>query len=243
MCIRDRCSTSRPPPPPLGSCRRLLIISRTVHCLLSPLPTFPSRSSYLLARVISSSPPRLYSILCRSFRPPVHPQCPSRGATRSVPGLVFGRLDADTTVLIGEEKVTMKIVDHKFAQDFDLKPVDLQTVSLNDLHILPCLSQAAMGGGKPPHRARYHFVSYLADRFRMCFPAWRVGDKEKEEHIRSIVSICQSQEWVDYRYEKTEEQVRSIVMTGYSHATCSTLYMEGFCMGKCKYYDGTGVDA
>jgi hypothetical protein len=146
-------------------------------------------------------------------------------------------------IALGEEKVTMKIVENKFAQDFDLKPVDLPTVSLNDIHILPCLSQAAMGGGNPPHRARYHFVSYLADRFRMFFPAWRVGDKEKEEHIRSIVSICQSQEWVDYRYEKTEEQVRSIVMTGYSHATCSTLYMEGFCMGKCKYYDGTGVDA
>ena len=99
-----------------------------------------------------------------------------------------------------------------------------------------------MGGGNPPHRARYHFASYLADRFRMFFPAWRVGNEEKEEHIRNIVSICEQQEWVDYRYEKTEEQVRSIVMTGYSHATCSTLYTEGFCMGKCKYYDGTGVN-
>ena len=62
------------------------------------------RSSYLLEYYR----PRLPGcILCRSFHPPVHPQCPSRGATRSVPGLVFGRLDADTTGLIGEEKVTL----------------------------------------------------------------------------------------------------------------------------------------
>jgi len=143
---------------------------------------------------------------------------------------------------LGENKLLMKIVENKFSENFDLKPVELPTVALNDIHILPCLSQAAMGGGNPPHRARYHFASYLADRFRMFFPAWRVPNEEKEKHVQNIVSICEQQEWVDYRYEKTEEQVRSIVMTGYSHATCSTLYTEGFCMGKCKYYDGTGVN-
>jgi len=142
----------------------------------------------------------------------------------------------------GEIKLTMKIIENKFSQNFNLKSVELPTVSLNDIHILPCLSQAAMGGGNPTHRARYHFASYLADRFRMFFPAWRVPNEEKEKHILSIVSICEQQEWVDYSYAKTEEQVRSIVMTGYSHATCATLYNEGFCMGKCKYYDKTGVE-
>lgn len=40
----------------------------------------------------------------------------------------------------------MNLIENKFAQNFDLKPVDLPTVSLNDIHVLPCLSQAAMGG-------------------------------------------------------------------------------------------------
>ena len=67
-----------------------------------------------------------------------------------------------------------------------------------------------------------------------------MSDEEKESHIKSIVEICKSQQWVDYSYDRTEEQVRSIVMTGYSHATCATLITEGFCVGKCKYFDNTG---
>lgn len=141
---------------------------------------------------------------------------------------------------LGQNKLTMKIIVNKIAQQHNGKAVDLPTVLFDDVHILPCLSQAAMGGGNPIHRARYHFVSYLADRFRMFFPAWKVADDEKEKHIVDIVSICEQQQWVDFNREITEGQVRSIVMTGYSHATCGTLYSEGFCVGKCKYYDKTG---
>ncbi len=143
-------------------------------------------------------------------------------------------------IALGENKTKMKVIENKFSQNYNLQPVDLPTVAFDDIHILPCLSQAAMGGGNPPHRARYHFASYLADRLRFFFPAWRVSDEEKESHIKSIVEICKSQQWVDYSYDRTEEQVRSIVMTGYSHATCTTLITEGFCVGKCKYFDNTG---
>ena len=143
-------------------------------------------------------------------------------------------------IALGENKTKMKVIENKFSENYNLQPVELPTVAFDDIHILPCLSQAAMGGGNPPHRARYHFASYLADRLRFFFPAWRVSDEEKESHIKSIVEICKSQQWVDYSYDRTEEQVRSIVMTGYSHATCATLITEGFCVGKCKYFDNTG---
>lgn len=145
-------------------------------------------------------------------------------------------------IQLGNVNLELKITKNAFSENAqNLEPVDLPTVSFENIHILPCLSQAAMGGGNPPHRARFHFASYLADRLRFFFPAWRVSNEEKEKHIKSIVDICKQQNWVDYSFDRTEEQVRSIVMTGYSHATCGTLMSEGFCMGKCKYFDGTEV--
>ena len=106
-------------------------------------------------------------------------------------------------IALGENKTKMKVIENKFSQNYNLQPVELPTVAFDDIHILPCLSQAAMGGGNPPHRARYHFASYLADRLRFFFPAWRVSDEEKESHIKSIVEICKSQQWVDYSYDRT----------------------------------------
>ncbi len=141
---------------------------------------------------------------------------------------------------LGNIPVKLKIIESRIMTMGHIKTVDIPIVSLDDLHMLPCLSQAAMGGGNPTHRARFHLASYLADRLRMFFPAWRIANEEKEKHVGMISRIISGQGWVDYRQEKTEEQVRSIVMAGYPHATCATLYQEGFCVGKCKYYDGTG---
>tara|TARA_R110002012_G_scaffold321217_1_gene548201 strand:+ start:1166 stop:2269 length:1104 start_codon:yes stop_codon:yes gene_type:complete len=143
-------------------------------------------------------------------------------------------------VKLGNTPITLTVVKSSFANMTHINTVDIPTVSLDDIHMLPCLSQAAMGGGNPTHRARFHLASYLADRLRMFFPAWRVAEKEKEEHVGMISRIISGQGWVDYNKDKTEEQVRSIVMAGYPHATCSTLFQEGFCVGKCIYYDGTG---
>tara|TARA_R110001583_G_scaffold19862_3_gene77113 strand:- start:2732 stop:3823 length:1092 start_codon:yes stop_codon:yes gene_type:complete len=142
---------------------------------------------------------------------------------------------------LGNIPITLDVIKSTIVSMSSVPTVDIPTVSLDDIHILPCLSQAAMSGGNPTHRARFHLASYLADRFRMFFPAWRVADIEKEEHAGMISNIISGQGWVDYNKDKTEEQVNSIVMGGYPHATCATLYQEGFCIGKCKYYDGTGT--
>jgi hypothetical protein len=145
-------------------------------------------------------------------------------------------------IALGEEPLEFEVVKNKFMDVSNIKPVYVPPVSFDNIHILPCLAQAALGEGNPIHRARYHLASYLADRLRMFFPAWRITDEEKKKHVKQISAFCASQGWVDYKKEKTIEQVQSIVMKGYPHATCATLYEEGFCVGKCQYYDGSMGD-
>lgn len=141
---------------------------------------------------------------------------------------------------LGGEALHFEISESSIVTMGDVQPIDVPTISYADIHILPCLSQAAMGEGNPPDRSRYHFVAYLADRYRMFFPAWKVTDESKEEHIKIISDICSQQGWADYKKEVTEKRVRHIIQSGHTHATCATLYSEGLCVGKCRYYDGTG---
>lgn len=141
---------------------------------------------------------------------------------------------------LGNTPLVFEVKESFMSQMMNLEPVSLPTVALDTIHVLPCLAQAAMGEGNPTHRERYHFATYLADRLRMFYPHWRIDETEKEDHIRTICAFISHQGWADYDPEKTEEQVRSIVSTGYSSATCATLYQEGYCVGKCMYYDGTG---
>jgi hypothetical protein len=143
-------------------------------------------------------------------------------------------------ISMGGEPLEFKIVENQLMTMNDIKPVDLPTISYDDIHILPCLAQAAMGGGNPTDRARYHFVSYLADRFRMFFPAWKVKEEDRMKHVEPIVSICSQQNWVDFDRDYTTMRVSHIVKAGHTHATCASLYNEGLCVGKCNYYDGTG---
>jgi len=84
-------------------------------------------------------------------------------------------------------------------------------------------------------------VSFLADRFRMFFPAWKVTEEERLTHVPSIVDICSQQNWVDFDRDYTAMRVTHIVKAGHTHASCTTLYQEGLCVGKCNYHDGTGV--
>ena len=143
-------------------------------------------------------------------------------------------------ILHGNKPLELDVNERKIMSMGDIKQVDVPTVSLKDIHILPCIAHAAMGEGNPPHRARVHFASYLADRLRFFFPHYTISKEEKEKHIQQIAVICAEQGWVDYNPIKTKQQVRSIVERGYNHANCATLYAEGFCLGKCKYYDETG---
>lgn len=147
-------------------------------------------------------------------------------------------------VVHGEKPLTLKLPEKRsnaFKRD-RRKVSDLPTVSLGKIIILPCIAQAALGEGNPIHRARYHLASYLADRLRWFLPVESVPEEELKMHVEQIVRICSEQGWVDWDEDITRGQVESIVFKGYSHATCNTLMQEGVCVGKCRFYDGTGED-
>tara|TARA_R110002020_G_scaffold168349_1_gene357059 strand:- start:5744 stop:6823 length:1080 start_codon:yes stop_codon:yes gene_type:complete len=117
---------------------------------------------------------------------------------------------------------------------------DLPTVSLGKLVVLPCIAHSALGEGNPTHRSRYHLASYLADRLRWFFPIDNIPQDELPKHVEQIVQICSEQGWADWNEDITTQQVESIVFKGYPHARCDTLIQEGLCVGKCRFYDGTG---
>ena len=143
---------------------------------------------------------------------------------------------------LGSVPLTLKLPKKRnpFTDTKKERTTDLPTISLNNMVVLPCLAQAALGEGNPIHRARYHLASYLADRLRWFFHVETLTEIEKTSHVNDIVQICSEQGWVDYNESVTKTQVESIVFKGYSHATCNTLMQEGLCIGKCMYYDGTG---
>ena len=106
--------------------------------------------------------------------------------------------------------------------------IDLPELSTNDMLILPCLAQAAMGEGNPTHKARVHLASYLASRMRWFFPPDSITDDEKSGHVEQIVNIILKQNWSDFDEDITTRQVISIVYgsgnnRGYLPATCRTL--------------------
>ena len=145
----------------------------------------------------------------------------------------------------GEEEIKLTI--RKKSKQFkkrDYTDIDLPELSTDNMLILPCLAQAAMGEGNPTHKARVHLASYLASRLRWFFPPDTVEDKEKKEHAQKIVKIISEQNWIDFEEDVTTKQVHSIMFGsgtngGYLPATCRTLIHDGLCTGRCRYYDGT----
>lgn len=120
----------------------------------------------------------------------------------------------------------------------------LPDVTLDDIIVLPCLAQAALGAGNPTHKARFHLASYLAARLRWFYPSKSVETEVKLEHVERIANIISEQGWVDYDSDITRHQVETIVLggeskQGYCAATCATLEYDGLCIGRCRYYDGS----
>ena len=145
----------------------------------------------------------------------------------------------------GDEKVKLKVKKKNLSfKKKEHKDIDLPELSTNDMLILPCLAQAAMGEGNPTHKARVHLTSYLASRMRWFFPPDSITDDEKSDHVEQIVNIISRQNWSDFDEDITTRQVISIVYgsgsnKGYLPATCRTLIQDGICTGVCRYYDGT----
>ena len=121
------------------------------------------------------------------------------------------------------------------------KPIDLPTISMDGVIILPCLNQSACRvGSNPSHDERVQLVKYLSKRLRNFIPVERIDRSKIEEHTETIVNFIKSLEWADFKEETTRYQVSTIVGTEYPQ-TCSMLYKKGMCLGKCRYWDKTGA--
>ncbi len=121
------------------------------------------------------------------------------------------------------------------------KPIDLPTVSMDGVIILPCLNSAACRiGSNPSHDARVQLVKYLSKRLRNFIPVEKISAKQIEEHKEIIVNYISSLQWADFNEDTTRYQIGTIIGTEYPQ-TCEMLYKKGMCLGKCKYWDKTGV--
>jgi len=120
-------------------------------------------------------------------------------------------------------------------------PLDLPTLKMDGVIILPCLNQAACQvGGNPSHDARVQLAKYLAKRLRHFLPLDKFSPDVLEGHTEKIVSFIKSLQWADFDEGVTRYQVRTIVGKDYPQ-TCKMLWSKGLCMGKCRYWDKTGA--
>ncbi|MEK9694235.1 MAG: hypothetical protein VW270_00645 [Candidatus Poseidoniales archaeon] len=125
--------------------------------------------------------------------------------------------------------------------DANSKPIDLPTISMEGVTILPCLNAAACRvGSNPSHDERVQLVKYLSKRLRNFIPVERVSHNKIEKDTETIVNFIKTLEWADFDENTTRYQVGTIVGTEYPQ-TCSMLFAKGMCLGKCKYWDKTGA--
>ena len=68
----------------------------------------------------------------------------------------------------------------------------------------------------------------------------RVSLEDIKKHTETIIDYIRSLQWADFDESTTRYQVGTIVGTDYPQ-TCSMLWKKGMCLGKCRYWDGTGA--
>lgn len=119
--------------------------------------------------------------------------------------------------------------------------IDLPTISMDGVKILPCLNTAAcQQGGNPSHDARVQLVKYLAKRLRFFAPRDSIDPEDLQKHTEQIVQFIKRLEWADFDEGITRYQVSTVVAKDYPQ-TCSMLWKKGMCLGKCRYWDKTGA--
>ena len=143
----------------------------------------------------------------------------------------------------GSKGVALKVLKpEERAQIFNPETValDLPTVQIDGIIILPCLNSAACQvGGNPSHDARVQLVKYLAKRLRNFMPIYKFSPDQLATHADKIVNFIRNLQWADFNERVTRYQVGTIVNKDYPQ-TCKMLWQKGHCVGKCRYWDKTG---
>ena len=141
----------------------------------------------------------------------------------------------------GLQLVVRKIKERSQIFDANSEPINLPTANMDGVIILPCLNGAACRvGSNPSHDARVQLVKYLSKRLRYFMPAWKLSEDNKTKHTEMIVNYIRTLQWADFDESTTRYQVSTIIGTDYPQ-TCSMLWKKGMCLGKCRYWDGTGA--
>lgn len=141
----------------------------------------------------------------------------------------------------GLELTVRKIKERSQIFNPNSAPIDLPTASTDGVIILPCLNSAACRiGSNPSHDARVQLAKFLSKRLRYFMPAWKLTEESKAKHTEIIVDYIRSLQWADFNESTTRYQVSTIIGTDYPQ-TCSMLWKKGLCLGKCRYWDGTGA--
>ena len=141
----------------------------------------------------------------------------------------------------GSSGVVLDLSERHRVWEREMEPVEIPTINMGDVAVLPCLQAAACRqGSNPTHDARFQLATYLAARLRFFVAPERLNG-QANDHIEQIVDFIRGIGWVDFNEDITRARVNHIVKGGYVHTPCKNLYARGYCVGKCHLWDGSGT--
>ena len=128
------------------------------------------------------------------------------------------------------------------SKTFKMEDIEIDIDNINNIPMLPCLSQAACEvGSNPPHKPRSYLMMYLMDYHRNFARPPKESKVSNQQVIGKTHEFIKSLEWADYDINETMKYLRHGADRYYKTPTCPTIYAEGMCVGKCPYYDGKGA--
>ena len=128
------------------------------------------------------------------------------------------------------------------SKTFSMEDLEIDIANINNIPMLPCLSQAACEvGSNPPHKPRSYLMMYLMDYYRNFARPPKTSKVPNQQVIGLAHEFIKSLNWADYNPNETMKYLRHGADRYYKTPTCPTIYAEGMCVGKCPYYDGKGA--
>jgi hypothetical protein len=156
--------------------------------------------------------------------------------------------------LMGKKGMPLEIIDRNdpeskmlgltgFFKKFDAAEIAVEMANVSGIPVLPCLNAACCEkGGNPPHQARVYLMMYLMDYFRKFARPGHTSKVDNGKVINKAHAFIEGLEWADYNPRITREMLVHGAGRYYLTPTCPTIYEAGYCVGKCPYYDGKGVE-
>jgi len=142
--------------------------------------------------------------------------------------------------IYGSKGLTLEVKKRDPNQPFEAEAVEVDMKKVGKISVLPCLATAACEQPNPPHEARVYLILFLQDRFRSFARPPRSSPTSNASIKESIKAFIKVLNWSDYKEDITSSYVEHSVDRYYKTPSCRTLYENGYCLGKCPFYDGSG---